>query len=246
MTRIIIIRGCGYRRSAQMKYLLRIPNRTGPVCDTINLDYRGFSRGTCPLKKELKQNHETNSLYLRFPIPRTRLLTASRTSWMQKGVRFVAALATWGMVGSLSAHAHGRAGNASAWRRSWRVVEDGYRDAWRGCDALWISGTDYYNYLSNGVRLELTWASLAKMPIYITYFTPSITDKPIKMLDSWDVPASYVALINDMVSRGEIPDPKTYKGSVLRWLICYRARIELRLSRQWNYLDHCALIGLMR
>ena len=84
------------------------------------------------------------------------------------------------------------------------------------CDAIWISGTDYYNYLSNGVRLELTWASLAKMPIYITYFTPSITDKPIKMLDSWDVPASYVALINDGVSRGEIPDPKTYKGSVLK------------------------------
>ena len=82
-----------------------------------------------------------------------------------------------------------------------------------GCDALWF---DYSKGTSPGVLLEIAWAYLSGMPIYEIYFVPFKNDIPYVIKDPADVLSQEIIKINDMVSRGDIPDPKTYKGSVLR------------------------------
>ena len=84
-----------------------------------------------------------------------------------------------------------------------------------GCDALWI---DIYKGLpSPGVQMELAWAIEAGMPVYDS---PYIA-KPAFMVND-NTPhlkkmnMSRIELMYGMVLCGEIPDPKTYKGSVLR------------------------------
>ena len=97
-----------------------------------------------------------------------------------------------------------------------------------GCDAIWVDDC----HLSKGARMELVWAWMAKIPIYIGPES-ELPAHPLDILHSpWicneylgitmdtdiDMKKEYkpiVTVINDMVSRGEIPDPKTYKGSVL-------------------------------
>jgi len=83
-----------------------------------------------------------------------------------------------------------------------------------GCDALWV---DSDNELSDGVMLETAWAIESGMPVY---YTPYIA-KPGFMEDNGcDIDNRLLQFaknnIFQMVSRGEIPDPKTYKGSALK------------------------------
>jgi hypothetical protein len=69
--------------------------------------------------------------------------------------------------------------------------------------------------LSPGVLLELTWAMLAEVPLfYGRYIDPPKRSLLLNISTEYYLEKE-VIIINDMVSRGEIPDPKTYKGSVL-------------------------------
>ena len=82
-----------------------------------------------------------------------------------------------------------------------------------GCDAIWI---DPYENLSKGVLLELAWAMLAGFPLfYGRYIDPPRKSRFLNISTEYYLDKEVIK-INDMVSRGEIPDPKTYKGSVLR------------------------------
>ena len=81
-----------------------------------------------------------------------------------------------------------------------------------GCDAIWVYINDR---LSPGMKLELAWAKLANMPLFYTWSVKIINKGgDTDTYESIDL-STETGLINDMVSRGEIPDPKTYKGSVL-------------------------------
>ena len=81
-----------------------------------------------------------------------------------------------------------------------------------GCDAVWM---DSWCTKTVGVKLELVWAYLAGMPISTTSTVPLAKKFTHSNIDVYHEFEPQIYILYDMVSRGDIPDPKTYKGSAL-------------------------------